>query len=233
MLRRLLASGGSVSAIFVLACASATRPAPERVLLAPVAFDQRLDAELAQGVTPVREEMKSVLEARGFQVLAPEVVAFAEVWTDATQDVGRVRTARGSLDRALLGAASRALLEGYRARGEALDVVLLGFFEVRLVQVRGWTASWDGVDRSIRADRKIWQRYSGFWPNDRDAPCLSLRVLAYDAEGTLLFDRPGGLEVVSEFIPARLEELPRQDLFEQRAFVREGVEIAIAPLRRD
>jgi hypothetical protein len=230
--RWLFAIGSLASAIAVLACAHAI-PRPGRVLLAPVAFDQRLDAPVAAGALPVRDEMSSALEARGIQVFAPAQAAFAEVWADATQDVGRVRTARGSVDRALLGEASRALLEGYRARGEELDAVLFGFFQVRPVQVRGWAASWDGVERSIRADRKIWQRYSGHWPNDRDAPCLSLRVLAYDADGILLFDQRGGLEVVSEFRPERLEELPRQDLFEQRALVREGALIALAPLLRD
>jgi hypothetical protein len=231
VLRALLASGSI--ALAALACASATRPAPQRVLLAPVAFDQRLDPQLAAGAPVVREEMKTALAARGVQVVAPDPAEFAEVWVDATQDLGRMRDAQGRLDRALLGAASRALAHGYRARGEELDAVLLSFFEVTPIQVRGWAASWDGVERSIQADRKIQQRYSGLWPNDRDAPCLSLRVVAYAADGTRLFDRRGGLEVLSEFRPEGLEELPRQDLFEHRADLQEGVEIALAPLLGD
>lgn len=228
MLRALLASGSI--ALAALACASATGTAPRRVLLAPVAFDQALDPALVAGAPVVREEMKTALAAGGVTVLAPERAEFAEIWVDATQDLGRMRDARGRVDRVRLGTASQALLRGYRARGEELDAVLFSFFEVMPVQVRGWAASWDGVERSIQADRKIRQRYSGLWPNDRDAPCLSLRVVAYTADGTRLFDRRGGLEVLSEFRPERLEELPRQDLFERRADLREGVEIALAPL---
>ena len=233
MIRWLLASCLVAVGAAGVGCANDSGPAPKRVLLSPVAFDQSLAGLPENGPAVVRAEMVSVLEQSGLEVFVPAPVEFANLWTSATEDLGRVRDARGRIDLDRLDAASRQLVEDYRARSGGVDVLLLAYLEVEPVQIRAWAASWDGVERLVPIDRHGGRRRSGLWPNDRDAPCLSLRVVAYAADGVRLFDARGGLEVLSEYRTASLEEQRRRDLFEDRAAVREGVAIALAPLLED
>jgi hypothetical protein len=204
-----------------------------RVLLAPVAFDQELAAPLAQGTSIVREEIARLLEARGATVTAPAPGEFQAAWASATQDLGRLRDAHGRIDLPRLDAASRTLFSDYRAHGKEFDVLLFVHFEVKQVQVRAWSASWDDVERRVPVDRSGGRRYSDLWPNDRDVPCLSIRAVAYTADGMRRFDRLAGLEVLSEFRTMDLAELPRRDLFQDRVAMRESVAIALAPLFQD
>lgn len=221
---------GLLVALGFLGCIG-TAPArpPETVLLAPPNFNRSLPRIFEAGPAVLRDEMRAVLETRGVHVIAPDPIEILEVWESATSDVGTLLDAEGAFDPELLDTAARALLEAYRSRGQRFDALLLAYLEMRTVTINGSSVSWDGVKRRVRVDRSKAGKALWKWPNHEQAACLSLRVLAYAAEGRL-FEQHGGLEVVHEYRSRDLAEIVRSDLFLDRAALREGVEIALAPL---
>jgi hypothetical protein len=163
-------------------------------------------------------------------VLEPELFEFQVVWESATGDIGTLLDARGDFDRALLDAAARSLIEAYRSQGHRFDALLLSYLESRIVTISGSSASWDGVKRRVEIDRSKGGKDLWKWPNHEPAACLSLRVVAYTGDGQRLFERYGGLEVVHQYRLRDLAQIVRWDLFLDRAALREGIEIALAPV---
>jgi hypothetical protein len=219
--------------VAALGCATTPpRVAPERVLLAPVSFNQTLPEALEPGVQVVRDEMAAQLVERGVAVSAPPLTEFHDVWLGAAREIGTLYDAKGRLDAERFADASRALVAAYRSRSE-FDVLLLGYLDVRVATVRGGRASWDGVKRLVPIDFGGGRKELVRWPNRFQLPCVSLRVLAYTADGAALFEERGGLDVAIEYLAGSLESRPRQDLFADASALREGVGIALAPLLPD
>jgi hypothetical protein len=217
-----------------MACAASRGPAslegPQTALIAPVGFDQQLEEPLRPGIAVVQEVMSTRLEQRGLSVRAPARDDFLAVWRTATQDIGALYDAKGVIDPGLQDTAARALAKAYRERGDRFGVLLLSYLTVASFPINSGSVSWDGVERRVRVDRRGGNHELKTWPNHRVVPCVSLRVLAYSADGDRLFETRGGLEIASEFRLRDLREDPRKDLFEDRSAVSEGVEIALRPL---
>lgn len=223
----------AAAAAVALACAGApSRPAPQRVLVTPVSFHVHLPANLELGVAPVGEELEAALAARGVAVSAPTAAVVREIWDAATADLGTLTDAKGRLAPDHLDPAARALAAAFRARGERFDVMLLSYLEVRFVMIFAGSVAWDGVERRVNIVREVGKRL-GDWPNHQNAPCVSLRLIAYDAEGARLYEQYGGLDILSEYSVRMFAERPRPQLFQDRALLREGVELALAPLFPD
>jgi hypothetical protein len=199
------------------------------VLVTPVSFHVQLPANLEPGAAPVGEELEAALAARGVAVRAPASAEVRLLWSRATADLGTLTDARGRLAPDHLDPAARALAAAFQARGERFDVMLLSYLEVRFVMIFAGSVGWDGVERRVNIVREVSKRL-GDWPNHQNAPCVSLRVIAYTPDGQRLFEQYGGLDVLSEYSVRMFAERPRPDLFRERALLREGVEIALAPL---
>ena len=220
----------AVAALIAFACATAPeRPAPRAVVLAPVSYQANPSASLAPGVTPAGEELARLLTARGVIVVALPADEFRAVWSEATQDLGTLADGRGGLDPARLDAAARAASAALHARGVRFDALLLPWLELRYVEILGNGVAWDGVERRVPIERTVAKRL-GNWPNHELAPCVSLRLLAYGADGARWFDESGGVDVASRYEVRLLAERPRPDLFADRASLRQGAELALAPL---
>jgi hypothetical protein len=216
---------------FIVACIGTTPARPlEAVLLAPPNFNRELPRIFEAGPAAVAGELRAVLETRGVRVLEPDLLEIREVWESATSDVGTLLDARGDFDRALLDAAALKLAQAYRSRGQRFDALLLSYLESRTATISGSSASWDGVKRHVQIDRSKAGKDLWKWPNHEPAACVSLRVVAYAGDGQRLFERYGGLEVVHRYRSRDLAEIVRWDLFLDRAALREGIEIALAPL---
>jgi hypothetical protein len=221
-----------IAALALVACAGgpAFGPAPEFVLLAPPNFGRELPETFAEGPPVLSQELRAALEARGVRVFAPDRAEFGEVWEAATGDVGTLLGPSGDFDAAQLDRALRALVETWASRGVRFDRVLLPQLELRSATIAADGASWDGVKRRVEVDRSKAGKALWTWPNRESATCLSLRLLVYAGDGRRLYDRYGGLEVVHRYRSSDLSATVRWDLFSDRAAVREGVEIALAPL---
>ena len=225
-------------ALVCVACATAPeKPALPRlssVLLAPMSFNQNLPAPLEPGLDVVRDEVAMQLEARGVTVETPSLAAFHDVWLRAGREIGTLYDANGRLDKSRFYAAVRAFVKAWRDQGKPFDVLLLGYFHVQGVTILAGSASWDGVKRRVRVDKQdAPMELKHLWPNRLETPCVSVRIIAYAADGTRLFEQRGGLEVVNEFRVKDMDVHYRTDLFEDRAVVQEGVSIALRPLFPD
>ena len=106
-------------------------------------------------------------------------------------------------------------------------------------------ASWDGVERKIhvvnmphmaagRTDNMMQKVMVGVGM-DGSALVSSLHVAVLDRDGRQVFEGRGGLDLVQEIevVPVdhsyRIKLNPRGDLFQDRTFVREGIELAFTP----
>ena len=105
---------------------------------------------------------------------------------------------------------------------------------------------WDGVTRRmgvVNAPQDKWtRRSSGGWVDGTrlvkvsgEMAVTSVHLLVFSREGERIFEGRGGLEFTHEIDGARIanerkaEYGPRSDLFEDRAVLIEGIEIAFTP----
>jgi hypothetical protein len=212
-------------------------PKPRVVLLAPTRFDPRLEQRLEPGVAIVDELLGNVLWADDVEVHRARGHAFRDTWLAAEQGAAvlRVSSDGAALDRH--DGTVRALVQSLQAEGERFDALVIPYLTVRPGVVTGHSVHWDGVTRRLPLEYR--HRDSMFLVARRglQAPCTSLRVIAYDARGNRLFERLGGLEVAKRM---RIEDdgrrrswSERSDLFQDPQVLRDGVQIALRPLLRE
>jgi hypothetical protein len=227
--------GVALLALWWIGCATAPEPGIvlKRVLLAPLSFNQNLPEQLDAAPFVVQEEMAAYFSSRGVAVVAPTLAEFYDSWQIAGKETGTLYDDQGVFVPERFDNVVRDLIEDYRARSESFDLLVLSYIDVKPVTIRAGSATWDGVERKVRVDREGVSGGLRWWPNRTNANCVSLRIVAYRPDGSRLFERRGGLEVANEFRSRNLQVSIRQDLFQDRVAVREGVEIALAPLFRE
>ena len=210
-------------------------PLPRAVLLAPTSVDLRLAEELRMGAPIVHEMIGRLLWEQDVQVNAPPLPEFYELWRQAALAVeapGAPTEAAARNDVAV-----RALLDGLRAQGANFDALLIPYLTVRPGKVTGQSVMWDGVARRLPLLYK--NRDVAFLVVRRrvEAPCTSLGVVAYGPHGERLFERIGGLEVAKQMWVSddgkRRGWNDREDLFQDKKVLRDGVEEALEPLLRN
>jgi hypothetical protein len=224
----------------VLACASTPEPAglalPRAVLLAPTRFDPRLAGELEPGARTLDDVIGRMLWERDVQVNAPSRSEFLAMWDAASQGVALAQGAAPDGDGARYDAAVLALADALRARGSNFDALVFPHLTLRPGAVNGHAVMWDGVARRLPFARHR-DAANLLVRRGVQAPCTSLRVIAYDARGERLFERVGGLEVAKQVILARDGSggswSDRDDLFQDPRALRDGVEVALGPLLRN
>ena len=224
-------------ALGTLACASApeTPPLPKisSVLLAPMSFNQQLPAPLDAGGSIVHEVLSGILWKQDIRVIAPPVPEFQSTWRDEAKGaVGSLYGEDGKLDRTRYDAAVRALATAYRARGAQFDAIVIPYLAARRGSVTGQSVSWDGTSHRLPVERPNRDVTQMEVRRGLEVGCTSVLVLVYDAQGSLLFERYGGLEVAQRMQAAegRWRWTERGDLFRNRNDLEEGVRIALQPL---
>jgi hypothetical protein len=225
-------------AAIALGCATAPEmpaPRPRAVLLAPTRFDPRLAQRLEPGAGVVDALMRRLLWEQDIQVNVPAQEELRDSWVAAARSVAARQGASGELGVDTYDATVHALAGALRGRGERFDALLVPYLTIRLGVVTGHSVSWDGVTRRLPLDYKY--RNNPILEVRRQAPCTSLRLIAFDEDGHRLFERVGGLEVASRM---RIDEdslrgtwSDRADLFQDSKALREGVEAALRPLLRN
>jgi hypothetical protein len=221
------------------ACASAPDPEvvlPRAVLLAPTRFDPRLADRLEPGAHRLDELIGRLLWERDVRVSAPPQPDFRVLWKAAAEGVALEPDAPVDLEDVRYDAAVVALTHALHARGVSFDALLLPYLTVRPGAVQGHAVMWDGVTRRLPFSQR--KPAADFLLSRRgiQAPCTSLRVIAYDARGERLFERLGGLEVARQVTLTRdgsgRSWSDREDLFQDPRALRDGVEVALGPLLR-
>lgn len=203
---------------------------PERVILAPVSFNQNVPELLEPGVPVLAEEIEWYLRQRGCDVATPSLAAFDDLWKQSGSEIGTLYDEEGKLQQDRFDAAVGALVAALRRRGESFDALVLPYLHLRQGRFRGKSVTWDGVRRKLQieyAHHDVVQ--VGF---DRGTtPVTSVRILVYDADGSKQLDSYGGLELTLEMkISGDFYHLfQRTDLFEDPEPLRDGVRVAFEP----
>jgi hypothetical protein len=205
----------------------------QRVLLFPLnVVGVPLPSEVEAGADAVASELRATLEGRGLAVEALGLGAARDAWLRAAV---AHKDEAGAEKMSLEGAASvlaRQLSEAYD-----FDALLLPWVVMQAAKLKGGEVEWDGVERKVdfyplgKAKRARWVLGRlKLW-----VKVPSLRVLGFSPEGEKLFDGVGGLDLVEE---AELDVsaskmsfnmVPKDEIFEDRARLREGIAIALAP----
>jgi hypothetical protein len=223
----------AVFGVWLGACATAPDAVPiakpRVVLLAPTSFDSRLSARLEAGATVVDELLGHVLWRDDVEVHRTRGALFRDAWLAAARSAATDSPGGDRHDRTVY-----ALVQDLQARGARFDALVIPYLTLRRGSVYGHSVHWDGVTRRLPLDPR--QRDAGFLLARRgvEAPCTSLRVIAYDARGVRLFEGLGGLEVASRLHldGGRGSLRERSDLFQDAGALRDGVHVALRPLLR-
>ena len=213
-------------------------PGVERLLLAPANLVLALRPELESGVGPLQDEIAAHLERQGRAVERISLLDARRAWEASVAELSR---SGDELDFPAAIARFTRKLGGEREFQALVMPALL----LQKVVVRHRGARWDGVDRRVRVvntPRRGAGRTSdalvdglAFGSLNAALAVSSLQVMVFDREGRRVFEGRGGLEFLEQVDLAKATEsfsfeiTPRDDLFEDRAVLREAVEVAFTP----
>lgn len=167
------------------------------------------------------------LGGSGYTVLWPQ--DYEAEWAAAVATEGPIHEASGALS---APAVARSMDATFRAVGESFrfDAIVIPRVEVVEAAFASGRAQWDGTTQAIKTGSPV----EGFLAGSPDGilPALSLIVTVYDRDGTVLYERKGGIEVLSKMTGNDFVQVPRDELFTDRKRIQEAVAIAIEPLER-
>ena len=222
-------------------CATAPEPAdtakPRSVLLAPTLIDARLGSGLEIGAPAVHRLIAQVLWEQDVQVGTLEGEQFDAIWDSAIRGVSLPPATEENATRTRYDVAFDAVVGALRERGDRFDALLISSLVVRPGSINGGSVWWDGVRRGLPVDARGPYDMLPSFRRGAKTPCVSLRVIAYDANGTRLFERVGGLEVANrisfEGEAGGGHWSKREDLFRDDKALRQGVQLALGPFLRN
>ncbi len=198
-------------------------PAAKRWLIAPVSALDVLPDFLVAPAGRIQGEIRGHLEASGRSVEAASQSLVFELAPKLPQvelaDVDLVPDGR-------LAALTRKL-----AQSSEFDVAAYPELVVHNVSVpQGRTGVWHGVRRRVRVVKEK-DAPEGLYSMSQTQPAVSLRMRVFGRDGAKHFESFGGLEFLQEARVSgwRFYMEIRPDLLSDRAVLREGVEIALAP----
>ncbi len=180
---------------------------------------------------PIQEEFDSLITVRlrgyGYTIVRPH--EYTAVWNRLAVEMGGFEDPdSGGIDEEKMTAAMFKTLEVLKA-GFELDAVLFpGIFVVEAQFVAG-NAAWDGADQRIETASGVETLFSGSQAGVVDA--ISLKVNIRGKDGTPLYIRSGGIEVLTKVFGKEFISVPRPDLFTDKERNSKAVKIALSPLK--
>lgn len=197
--------------------------------LLPMNVDRTPIPTLAPGAELIGGRIRSHLEAKGFQVVAPPMSKTLEIWKKCVEDVGGLTDESGEkLDPERYARArselARRMLESYPADGVIASAVVL-----RPARYSGDKLAWDGVRRPALVD--ISETNLAMIQLGGQELGISLRTSVFDREGRNIFERYVGLEVLRRYRvkEGRMLVTTRSDLFQDEAIIEQGVTLSFEP----
>lgn len=202
-------------------------PGPRaRVVVAPLNLGLELTPDLEDVVEPVRREIIRHLLARDLRVAVVEPEDARWLWADTLNGVRRASGVPNTLEAVAGRFASRL------AEIEEFHSLILPSVALRKANVRGLTASWDGVRRRV-AQRGEASPY--LETGIEELAGLSLHVLVLTPSGRIAYQGWGGLDLAQDVArprgvrPGPAILLPTARLLESRKDLTEGVAVALGP----
>jgi hypothetical protein len=222
----------SLGPIAALAEAPAPADAPaDRLVLAPLNLGVAVAPELEAGVEPVWQALLDHVEAQPMRAASLQQESAQGLWAQTVASLEETET--GDLY-AVYGRFARTLAEHFEFRTLVMPVLV-----TRVASLRGEHAHWDGVRRraDMPSDLDLDQSALmslGFLDTRMrirgELGAASLHVVVLDADGNVLHEGKGGLDLLHELQRrgSRFETALRDDAFSDPKQLREGVEQALS-----
>lgn len=195
------------------------------IALAPV----RVPGDL-EDPEPVRAKFESLLEAEfreaGFTVVPPKEAE--AIWSDMAEQVGGFYDpVTGERDPSKADAVREHTLRELKTRFNA-DALLYPSVQVVQARFEKDKAVWDGTEEKL-AGGGIWKLLFGS-SHSGTVPALSLVVVLEDMNGTDLYIKGGGIQVLSRIAGDEFVPVPRYQLFADEERNVAAVHLALDPL---
>lgn len=209
--------------------------AENRVLLIlPLNIAAVMPPELEFVSAIVWQELETYLRADDRKLKTISAASAHDLWIKSIKQV----RAGPQGKRAGFDDAARALAIELRKQTE-FDAMIAPSLYVQEATIANRSASWDGVEREIDFEtRGLEARGFVSIPLEGAAPAASLHVAVFDANGDKILDAKGGLELLARVRVSKDAATgqpkftfeARDDLFQNREHVREGIGLAFTPL---
>lgn len=182
-----------VFAVFVTACSTVeTRSGPtvkaQNVVVLPI---ESLHSELLEQDNNLYQLLVQVINKKKFVVISNTAEEFQPALDQALADAGAIYDPSvGQFLPSDRQVYIKSLID-YYSRGNTVDVIVLPELLIRRTGVRGDTASWDGVERTIELSEKPEKTYKAL----REARGLSLKLSVYSRQGAFLLQSYAGISL--------------------------------------
>jgi hypothetical protein len=181
---------------------------------------------------PLQQEFDSLITTElrryGYTVVRPE--EYTAVWNRLAVEMGGFEDPdSGGLDEKRMIAAMSRTIEELKAPFD-LDAFLFAKITVVEAQFAAGTAVWDGADQKIETAGPMTSFLSGSQRGVVDA--LSLVIDIRGADGAALYAGAGGIEVLTKVSGKEFVQVPRQELFTDKARNAGAAKIALKKLKR-
>jgi hypothetical protein len=199
-------------------------------LVLPLNVIAKLPDDLAPGSERVEDDLAAYLREHGRQV---RTISYDEARSAWRASVDECRRELGDCEDFALPA--RYLALRLRDAGDH-DLVIVPYLRFRAAKNCAEHVHWDQVERPVeKTGPGLYEDgTAAFEIDDVEMRAVSLEIYALTRDGERAFDGDGGIEVVDRlYVPKRPEEIvaePREDLYENPAWIREGVAISLHPL---
>jgi hypothetical protein len=194
----------------------------------PLNVIAKMPGDLAPGSERVDDDLVAYLRERGKQV---RTLTYAEARTFWKASVDDCRHEQGPCED--FAKPASYLARRLAATGEH-ELLIIPYLRFREAKNCAEHVHWDQVERPVE---KVGP---GLYPGgpidieDADMRAVSIEVYVLDRGGARVFEGDGGIEVVDRiYVPKSPDPVvsePRENLYENPAWIREGVSIALSPL---
>ena len=212
-------------------------PGVHKILVCALNTVIALPAELQDGTEPMRAQIDAYLKLQGREVKWLNLYDSRAIFADALAKAKE----QGHIEK------TPELFAEELSKAYPFDALVMPSILLHNTRVSDSWGNWDGVKRSMRHVNAMELPTGGRHQSTlaqgvnlggvsaADVPVTSLHVIVYSSEGKRVFEGRGGLEFIHEADLADIESKHRwqfrmrNDLFEDRAALREGIEIAFDP----
>ena len=161
-----------------------------------------------------------------FSVLFP--YEYATIWEDVANDIGDVNDPEtGERVHEKVFEITRQTLERL-GLAKHVDGIIVPTVRIVEAPFAGGNAHWHGTNQSIKS-RNVMKEFLAGSP-DGTVGALSLFVTLFDMSGQVLYERAGGIEVLSTMAGKTFKLVPREELFKNDERVVKSVDIVLDPL---
>ena len=195
------------------------------IAVAPVAIPDGLpDAESIEAW--FNGELEAKLHEGRFSLLFP--AEYVKYWDEAVEAVGGITDPdTGERDHAMVAAAMKNVLDRLEFTPH-VDGLFVGTVKVVEAPFAGGSAYWDGTKQSIKTGNPMKEFMAG--SPDGKVGALSLKVTLFDIDNNVLYERGGGIEVLSKMSGREFQLVPRNELLKDQKRMQKAVERALDPL---